>query len=175
MANQQQLQDPVTLPIVPCPDCARDVVTCVARRGQNAAYVVIHALVETLARDFWSHSATQLLAFLFMTKHPLWMRFLQVAGVVRGPLSGHGGCWVSGSGLSTATVMTCVRTWSLIAHTVPATDPIVTSPCTNEMELDYNFFSSSKFAICTLQNFLNLALSREHFFFLQLPSDHANF
>ncbi|XP_037449884.1 uncharacterized protein LOC119319484 [Triticum dicoccoides] len=35
MANQGQ-QDPVVLPIVPCPDCGRDVAMHVARRGQSA-------------------------------------------------------------------------------------------------------------------------------------------
>ncbi|XP_037423899.1 uncharacterized protein LOC119288342 [Triticum dicoccoides] len=34
MANVNQVADPVALPIVPCPDCGRRVVTFVARTGQ---------------------------------------------------------------------------------------------------------------------------------------------
>ena len=34
MANANQAADPVALPLVPCPDCGRRVVTFVARRGQ---------------------------------------------------------------------------------------------------------------------------------------------
>ncbi|XP_037416580.1 uncharacterized protein LOC119279450 [Triticum dicoccoides] len=34
MANVNQVADPVALPLVPCPDCGKQVVTFVARRGQ---------------------------------------------------------------------------------------------------------------------------------------------
>ena len=36
MENVNQVADPGALPIVPCPDCGRRVVTFVARRGQFA-------------------------------------------------------------------------------------------------------------------------------------------
>lgn len=82
MANLNQGADPVALPIVPCPDCGRNVLTYVARRGQNAcerstrAAITIHQVVD--ATSISSRKPTPTTSPRLVQQHPHWHKSSQL-------------------------------------------------------------------------------------------------